>query len=124
MRPTPFLTLASLLSLVAAHGPDTPAEVAAFKARQESIYHCAPKIKQYVAARKTAAQQALGASPTEASSMFIGEGAFDELQSGDKMSLECSKMEEMKIRNHTCVLAPETTQGEHGGGAPSMPRRR
>ncbi|ORY90108.1 Intradiol ring-cleavage dioxygenase [Leucosporidium creatinivorum] len=106
------IAVTSLFAAVSAHGPETPQEVAEFKARQESIYHCAPKIKQYVAARKAAAQQALGgAAPTDASTMFI-EGAFDN-DSADKKTLECSPIEEAKIRNHTCVLSPETTQGPY-----------
>lgn len=43
--------------------------------------------------------------------MFI-EGAFDS-DSADKKTLECSPIEEAKIRNHTCVLSPETTQGPY-----------
>jgi hypothetical protein len=43
--------------------------------------------------------------------MFI-EGAFD-TDSVDKKTLECSPIEEAKIRNHTCVLSPETTQGPY-----------
>lgn len=56
-------------------------------------------------------QQILGSAPTDAATMFIQE-AFEQGQDGQKL-LGCSPLEEeAKIRNHTCVLAPEVTQGQ------------
>lgn len=50
-------------------------------------------------------QAALGGRPsTDASTMFV-DGAFE-----DRPVLECTPHAEAKIRNHTCVLAPEVTQ--------------
>lgn len=52
----------------------------------------------------TQSQQVLsGAAPTDAGSLFL---------EGDKKTLEChSVVDEARIRNNTCVLSPETTQG-------------
>lgn len=43
--------------------------------------------------------------------MFLDQ-EFESAQDGEKIILECNPLEEAKIRNHTCVLAPEVTQGE------------
>lgn len=42
--------------------------------------------------------------------MFL-DGEFEMAQDDGKVILECNPLEEAKIRNHTCVLAPEVTQG-------------
>lgn len=42
--------------------------------------------------------------------MFL-ESAFETSQ--DRPILECTATEEARIRNHTCVLAPEVTQGPY-----------
>lgn len=45
-----------------------------------------------------------------AETMFLGEGAFD--LDGSPKTLECTpSVAEARIRNNTCVLSPETTQG-------------
>ncbi|KAI5477032.1 intradiol ring-cleavage dioxygenase, C-terminal domain containing protein [Pseudohyphozyma bogoriensis] len=88
----------------------TPEEL---RALHETAYHCAPKIKAYVEQRKRAAQQALGSIPsTDASTMFL-DNAFETAADNGKTILECTAAEEAKIRNHTCVLAPEVTQGPY-----------
>jgi hypothetical protein len=56
-------------------------------------------------------QKVLGGPSADAATLLIQE-AFEQGQEGEKL-LGCSPLEEeAKIRNHTCVLAPEVTQGQ------------
>ncbi|KAL8293576.1 hypothetical protein RQP46_000277 [Phenoliferia psychrophenolica] len=113
-----LLALAALLSSsVKAHDehPKTPSQVEQYKRQQESIYHCAPQIALYNAARKRATQQVLngGIASTDAEDLF--------LDAGDTKVLECNAVvDEARIRNNTCVLSPETTHGPyyHAAGHP------
>ncbi|GAA5916496.1 hypothetical protein JCM6882_001740 [Rhodosporidiobolus microsporus] len=110
-----LVALSSLAaSSVAAHKePSTPQEVAEHVARQETIYHCLPKIREQVAARK-AARRGLGAVPNVAEQqLYLG----DAFSSGDETmptELSCVKDQETaRMRNHTCVLTPVVTQGPY-----------
>ncbi|ORY90130.1 Intradiol ring-cleavage dioxygenase [Leucosporidium creatinivorum] len=115
---------AALVSAVAAHGdvhePSTPEEVAAYHARQEQLFLCAPKLKVYNEQRRKKLQEQLGGIPsTDASTMFL-EGAFEQDGSAQK-TLECSPAEdEARMRNHSCTLTPQVTQGPyyHEAGHP------
>ncbi|KAK4702705.1 hypothetical protein P7C70_g3517, partial [Phenoliferia sp. Uapishka_3] len=115
-----LVAIASLLAFVRAHdeAPKTASQVEQYKRQQESIYHCAPQIALYNAARKRArreqAQQVLsGQAPTDASTLFLEE-AFAIPEKGETKNLECKEaVVEPKIRNNTCVLSPETTQGPY-----------
>ncbi|KAI5477204.1 intradiol ring-cleavage dioxygenase, C-terminal domain containing protein [Pseudohyphozyma bogoriensis] len=112
--PALLFAACSLASVATAHEePSTPEEIAAYKTLQESVYHCAPKIKAYTEQRKRAARQAVGGVPsTDAQTMFLG-NAFEIAQDNNEKLLSCTELEEAKIRNHTCVLSPETTQGPY-----------
>lgn len=56
-----------------------------------------------------------------AETMFLGEGAFD--LDGSPKTLECTpSVAEARIRNNTCVLSPETTQGTTRIFSSSFPR--
>lgn len=43
--------------------------------------------------------------------MFL-DSEFETAQDGEQVILNCNPLEEAKIRNHTCTLAPEVTQGK------------
>lgn len=79
----------------------TPDQIAKFKAQQESAYHCAPAIAAQLAQRKRAAQQALGAAPSDPSTLFLGSDAFEKAQDRGQTILGCTPLEEAAIRNHT-----------------------
>lgn len=54
--------------------------------------------------------QQLGRGPTDASSMFL-DGAFE--QEGQQKLLDCAPLhEEVEIKNKSCTLTPQVTQGE------------
>lgn len=100
-----------------AHGPSTPEEVQAFHARQASAYHCAPAVAAYTAQRKRNwAQKVLGGAPLSAKKYFV-DGAYKEnnidASDEEKQIMACDPVQDTKIRNSTCVLAPETTEGPY-----------
>ncbi|GAA5863529.1 hypothetical protein JCM8547_007276 [Rhodosporidiobolus lusitaniae] len=106
------LALSSLAVSVQAHDePSTPQEVAEHQARQESIYHCLPKIREQVAARKAAVRSGMGALDA-AKQLFLGD-AFDG-EGEMPAELNCVREEaEARMKNHTCVLTPVVTQGPY-----------
>ncbi|KAL8286217.1 hypothetical protein RQP46_004705 [Phenoliferia psychrophenolica] len=112
MKVTQVVLAVASIAAVSAHDvPSTPEEIAHQLHLQESMYHCTPQIAKHLAERKRAAQVALGGRPsTDASTMFL-ESAFETSQ--DRPTLECTSAQEAKIRNHTCVLSPEVTQGPY-----------
>ncbi|BGP12245.1 hypothetical protein JCM10213_000062 [Rhodosporidiobolus nylandii] len=116
MRAASLLTAAAALavSTVRAHDIHTPEQKAAVAELNDKMLLCAPKIAAYVEQRKRSSQQVLsGSAPTDAQDMFL-EGAFESAQGKDQPTYGCSPMEsEAKIRNHTCVLAPELTEGPY-----------
>ncbi|KAM0752806.1 aromatic compound dioxygenase [Meredithblackwellia eburnea MCA 4105] len=122
-----IISILSIAGVALAHDESkkTPAQVEAYRRQQESIYHCAPQIIKYNAERKAALQQVLGhAHPTDASTMFVGEAL--NLEQGETTALACKQTDDFvaKIKNNTCVLSPETTQGPyyHDRGHPIRQR--
>ncbi|GAA5986955.1 hypothetical protein JCM11641_002266 [Rhodosporidiobolus odoratus] len=116
MRATALLAAAAALACSAfAHDEvKTPEQIQALQSVEEKMYACAPKIAAYQAMRKRAAQQVLsGAAPTDAQDMFL-DGAFETAQDNGEQLLGCSPLEhEARMRNHSCVLAPELTEGPY-----------
>lgn len=98
-----------------AHGPETPAEVEAFHSRQASAYHCAPQVAALTAERKRNwAQKVLGGAPLSAKKYFIDESyKTNQVDSDEKQLMACNPITETSIKNSTCVLAPETTEGPY-----------
>ena len=93
---------------------------------KEASYLCAPQIAAYNAQRERAwAQKVLGGASYEEKRRFVEGGWNDianqmksidgahDLDSGDKRILACEAVAGSKIRNHTCVLAPESTEGPY-----------
>ncbi len=103
--------------------------------RQESAYHCAPAVAAYTAARKRSwAQRVLGGDPTAHQNLFV-DGYFQDtldalpaeakaeraavskyaqaLEEEGKRLMECNPVQASKIRNSTCVLTPQTTEGPY-----------
>ena len=94
----------------------------AFIDRQSSAYHCAPAIAVFTAARKRSwAQKVLGGDPLAHQNLFV-DGYFEEqglaktaasLEAEGKKLMECNPVQASKIKNATCVLAPELTEGPY-----------
>ncbi|PWY97858.1 aromatic compound dioxygenase [Testicularia cyperi] len=120
-------SLALLPASVSAHGPESKDEVIKFLDQQHAAYHCAPAIAAMTAARKRSwAQKVLGGDSNDNKNLFI-DGYFEELgidgevaakgikalEEKGKRIMACDPLVESKIRNSTCVLAPETTQGPY-----------
>ncbi|KDE05022.1 hypothetical protein MVLG_04566 [Microbotryum lychnidis-dioicae p1A1 Lamole] len=109
-----LLVLGALFTSVLGHAEPTEQEIAEAKARKDNFaYICAPQIKAYHAMRKRSAQQqqVLGGA-TDAATMFLEEN----LQAGmdGQKLLGCTEIDDdTTIRNHTCVLANEVTQGPY-----------
>jgi hypothetical protein len=101
-------TSAPRLHSSAHSSPSTPEEAAAYKALQESSYHCAPVIAAYTAARKRSwAQKILGPTSAFDDSQLFLDGAFsdvEQLAAEGKKLLACNEVQETTIKNHTCVL--------------------
>jgi len=117
--------LAGAAALVAAHeGPKTPEEIKEYNALQSTIYHCAPAIKAYTEERRKAWQRRmLGADALADKNLFL-QGSFQDLGLEDSKDipegarsppklLSCDAVEERKILNSTCVLAPIVTEGPY-----------
>ncbi|PWN48347.1 aromatic compound dioxygenase [Violaceomyces palustris] len=111
-------------SKVASH-PETKEELARFFDAQSAAYHCAPAIAAYTVARKRSwAQKVLGGDALQNKNLFV-DGYFDDmgldsqastieaLKEKGKRIMACDPVVETKIRNSTCVLAPEVTQGPY-----------
>ncbi|KDN35919.1 aromatic compound dioxygenase [Tilletiaria anomala UBC 951] len=121
------LTAAALVAAagcVNAHGgPETKGELQEFMSRQESAYHCAPAVAAYTAARKRSwAQRVLGGDALAHKNLFVDgyfqeqmgiEGRAESLEAVGKQLMECNPVQASKIRNSTCVLAPEVTEGPY-----------
>jgi protocatechuate 3,4-dioxygenase beta subunit len=122
--------VASIITLeigsVSAHGPKTASQVAEFLDRQTTAYHCAPQIAVLEAARKRSfAQRVLGGDPTSHQNLFAAgyfepsgiEAAVDQVTKlaaeQGKQLMACEPVQETKIKNNTCVLAPEVTEGPY-----------
>ncbi|PWN89713.1 aromatic compound dioxygenase [Acaromyces ingoldii] len=133
MKTTALALATALLGAAGAHahGPKTAGEVAQFLDRQTTAYHCAPQIAVLEGQRKRSfAQRVLGGDPTSHQQLFAagyfepesmmldgGAGLGDvvrkvEAESGKKL-MACEPVTETKIRNSTCVLAPEVTEGPY-----------
>lgn len=107
-------------------GPKSAEEKASLNKLKEASYLCAPQIAAYNAQRERAwAQKVLGGASYAEKRRFV-EGGWEEIaqqmksidgahetDSGDKRILACEAVAGSKIRNHTCVLAPESTEGPY-----------
>ncbi|EPQ26311.1 uncharacterized protein PFL1_06246 [Pseudozyma flocculosa PF-1] len=117
----------AMLPTTSAHGPETREEVVKFLDQQATAYHCAPAVAAYTAARKRSwAQKVLGGAPIADQNRFI-DGYFEakgldgevvkkgikELEEEGKRIMACDPVVESKIRNSTCVLAPQSTEGPY-----------
>ncbi|KAF4585090.1 hypothetical protein EYR40_001926 [Pleurotus pulmonarius] len=119
-----LLVLAS--ALVSAHKePKTAEELEVQRALQVAAYHCAPAVAEFTAARKRSwAQKVLAGNPSLPgyNELFL-EGTFADyapggirdqaIQDTNEKLLSCTPVEDTKIENNTCVLAPETTEGPY-----------
>ena len=118
--------LAILAGTSLAHGPKTATQVAEFLDRQQTAYHCAPQIAVLEAGRKRSfAQRVLGGDPTSHQQLFAS-GYFEPsgieasiaqvnkvAEENGKKLMACEPVQETKIKNSTCVLAPQTTEGPY-----------
>lgn len=117
---------ATAIASTSAHGPKNEAEALQFLDRQTTAYHCAPQIAVLEAARKRSfAQRVLGGDPTAhqqlfASGYFAPEGIEASIDQVNKLAEEngkklmaCEPVQETKIRNSTCVLSPQVTEGPY-----------
>ncbi|GAA6018653.1 hypothetical protein JCM10207_008996 [Rhodosporidiobolus poonsookiae] len=112
---TLFAAAAAFATTAFAHEEHkTPEQLEVLKGVEEKMYACAPQVAAYQAMRKRSAQQVLGgAAPTDAQDMFL-DGAFETAQKEGKQLLSCETVDvEPKMRNHSCVLAPELTEGPY-----------
>ncbi|GAA6040990.1 hypothetical protein JCM8097_000527 [Rhodosporidiobolus ruineniae] len=115
MRPTTLLaaTLALASSAMAHTEARTPEQQQQLAEIEAKLMLCAPKIAAYNAQRKRSAQQVLsGGAPTDAQDLFL-DGAFETAQENGQLYGCTPQIEEAKIRNHSCVLAPELTEGPY-----------
>ncbi|KAN0060688.1 hypothetical protein ACQY0O_007346 [Thecaphora frezii] len=121
------LSTLALLPLASAHGPETRDEVIQFFDQQAAAYHCAPAVAAMTAERKRAWQQkVLSGSPLADKNRFI-DGYFTaqgldgevtkrsikELEDEGKRIMACDPVTASRIRNSTCVLAPQSTEGPY-----------
>lgn len=120
-----LLLAASAAPSALAHSPKTPEELDAFAARQASAYHCAPAVAAMTAHRKRSfAQKVLGGDPTQHANLFV-DGYFDDLKATaneamrkaaeikGKQLMACEPVQETYMKNSTCVLAPQVTEGPY-----------
>jgi len=95
----------------------TPEQIKAFQDLQAAAYHCAPTVAAYTAERQRAFAQQVLAGQTHhslAADDLFADGAYSDLPpKGVQKLLACNTIEETKIRNNTCVLAPEVTMGPY-----------
>jgi protocatechuate 3,4-dioxygenase beta subunit len=114
--------------LFAAHSEiqaETPDQKYALQNLKQAAYLCAPQIALYNAERQRSwAQRALSHAPWAEKKLFV-EGGWEDLASkvkgiegqnldeNDKKILACNAVTGSKIKNHTCVLAPEVTEGPY-----------
>ncbi|KZP23421.1 aromatic compound dioxygenase [Athelia psychrophila] len=119
MKTATRIALAALVLplLAAAHKEaHTTEEIEVQRALQAAAYHCAPAVAQFTAERKRSwAQKVLGGRPSLAGyeDLFDPQTYADlDVQSGQKL-LSCVEEQEADIRNNSCVLAPEVTQGPY-----------
>lgn len=86
------------------------------RALQAAAYHCAPTVAQFTAARqRTWAQRVLAGRPSllTLQALFNSE-SYDAIDATDESLLSCTSLpQQTHIRNNTCVLAPEVTEGPY-----------
>ncbi|KAI5450608.1 hypothetical protein NCC49_002867 [Naganishia albida] len=115
-------------ALVSAHSEikaETADQKYALQNLQQASYLCAPQIALYNAERQRSwAQRALSHAPWADKKLFV-DGGWEDLASkvktiegqnldeNDKRILACNAVSGSKIKNHTCVLAPEVTEGPY-----------
>lgn len=123
-----FSTLLTLIFFAIAHSEikaETAEQKLALANLQQGAYLCAPQIAVYNAERQRSwAQRALSHAPWADKKLFV-EGGWEDLASkvktiegqsldeNDKRILACNAVTGSKIKNHTCVLAPEVTEGPY-----------
>ncbi|KIM74252.1 hypothetical protein PILCRDRAFT_92696 [Piloderma croceum F 1598] len=118
-----ILVLASLaipLFVVAHREPTTPEEIEVQRSLQAAAYYCAPAVEQFTAQRKRSwAQSVLSGRPalTGYEDLFdptvYHDLAASEQGAGGQKLLSCVEESSTEIRNNTCVLAPEVTEGPY-----------
>jgi len=114
MFPLAFLLALALSTYAHSEAPKTPEQLRVYQDLQAAAYHCAPAVAVYTAERQRDYAQRVLSGQTghlTASELFDGGGAVNHDVS--QKSLECSPVSATKIRNNTCVLAPEVTQGPY-----------
>lgn len=123
-----FSTSLTLTFFAIAHSEikaETAEQKLALANLQQGAYLCAPQIAVYNAERQRSwAQRALSHAPWADKKLFV-EGGWEDLASkvktiegqsldeNDKRILACNAVTGSKIKNHTCVLAPEVTEGPY-----------
>lgn len=115
----PFITDSNFSSFLLQHlahsheGPKSAEEKASLNKLKEASYLCAPQIAAYNAERQRQwTQKTLAGTSYQDKQAFIEAGGVDTIDGG-KTLLACDAVTESKIRNHTCVLAPESTEGPY-----------
>ncbi|KAE8206888.1 hypothetical protein CF327_g7468 [Tilletia walkeri] len=115
----------------------TKEEALAHADRQEAMYHCMPAVEAYTLARKRQARARLGLQqdsssgelpffnmragmlddPTATPQLFMNEEAgglaSQSEEERQRVFMGYDGLEQSKIRNSTCVLAPEVTEGPY-----------
>ncbi|KAL7341107.1 ADP-ribose pyrophosphatase [Rhodotorula toruloides] len=112
----PFYPPACLSRLAHKERPTDPREIKYIQSLEEKMYACAPKIAKYQAIRKRNAQQVLSGGPasTNAEDLFLDQASEHDVE--DTLiarTLLAPLTEEPRIRNHSCILAPEVTEGPY-----------
>ncbi|GAA5899267.1 intradiol ring-cleavage dioxygenase [Sporobolomyces salmoneus] len=101
-------------SLAHKHESKTPEQQAVLQSIEEKMFACAPMIEKYQAMRKGASQEYLASGGSAEQQVAFLDGAFETAESKGETLMSCSPLkEEAKMRNHTCVLAPEVTEGPY-----------
>jgi len=119
MKSSLLLLFALVLGNSCAHDgdkiPKTPEEIKIYEDLQAAAYLCAPTIAKYTAERQRAfAQSVLGnVHSLAADALFTDQYSDIASLPGKQKLLACNTVEETRIRNNTCVLAPEVTMGPY-----------
>uniref|UniRef100_A0A0K3C7C1 BY PROTMAP: gi/342321440/gb/EGU13374.1/ ADP-ribose pyrophosphatase [Rhodotorula glutinis ATCC 204091] n=1 Tax=Rhodotorula toruloides TaxID=5286 RepID=A0A0K3C7C1_RHOTO len=116
LPPPPFDPPACLSRLAHTERPTDPNEVKYIQSLEEKMYACAPKIAKYQAIRKRNAQQVLSGGPasTNTEDLFLDQASEHDVE--DTLiarTLLAPLTEEPRIRNHSCILAPQLTEGPY-----------
>jgi len=113
-----FLYSVSCLIGVTCHPESkTPEQIKAYQDLQAAAYHCTPSIARHTAERKREFLQHVLTGSSAQYKLSSDRALFDDQDYDDNVEqqklLACTPIEEQKIRNQTCVLAPEVTMGPY-----------